>query len=117
MSTESSDTRLAVLEQIAENHNRRISDMEDFHREVVDRLDQKIQLDSSNQIVLERTLTRAVTALDSLNTTVQLVGKSAEEASRIALRHEAIASTMRKVGSVAVVCASGIWALFSYFAK
>jgi hypothetical protein len=117
MSSESTDTRLAVLEQIAENHDRRISDMEDFHREVVDRLDQKIQLDSSNQIVLERTLTRAVTALDSLNTTVQLVGKSAEEASRIALRHEAVVATVIRLGSIAAVLASGGWALFTYLAK
>jgi superfamily I DNA and/or RNA helicase len=115
--SESTDTRLAVLEQIAENHDRRISDIEDFHREVVDRLDQKIQLDSNNQIVLERTLTRAVTAIDSLNDTVKSVGKNADEASKLAARHEIIGATILRIGGALVVVISGAWAAFTYFTK
>jgi hypothetical protein len=39
------ETRVAVLEKIAESHDKRIGDMEDFQRSVVDKLDQKIQMD------------------------------------------------------------------------
>lgn len=113
----SADTRIAVLEKIAESHDKRISDMEDFHRDVVDRLDQKIQLDASNQIALERTLSRAVVSLESLNTAVRAVGDTADLANKLVLKHEYIGMTLMKVGTVVAIVISGAWAAFTYLMK
>jgi len=111
----SPETRLAVLEQIAVSHEKRISDIEDFHRDVVDRLDQKIQLDAANQVVMERTMARAVTTLDALTTSLQTVAANAEEAKRISLTHQTIGSTIIKVAGAIALVISGIWAVVKLF--
>lgn len=112
---QSQETRIAVLEQITESHERRITDIEEFHRDVVDRLDQKIHLDASNQIVLERTLAKAVTSLDSLNETVRTVGKNADDANRLVQKHETIGATILKGGGALALVISGLWAVFTFF--
>lgn len=111
----SQDTRIAVLEKIAESHDKRITDMEDFHRDVVDRFDQKIQQDAFNQISLERTLTKAIASLDMLTTTVEKVGSTAEEAGKLASKHNIIGMTILKISSGLAVVGSAIWAAFTYF--
>jgi hypothetical protein len=113
----SPETRLAVLEQIAESHDKRISDMEEFHRDVVDRFDQKIQLDAANQVALERTLSRAVTSIDVLTSAVTNAGSKADEATRLVVKHETIASTLIRVGAALVLVISGGWSVFSFFMK
>lgn len=127
----SPETRIAVLEQIAESHERRITDMEDFHRDVVDRFDQKIHLDASNQIVLERTLQKAVTSLDALNDTVRNVGKNADDArtaadvaqkkaddaQKLVDKHETIARTLIRAGVFLGTVISAAWALVTFVAK
>lgn len=113
----SPETRLAVLEQIAESHEKRISDMEEFHREVVDRFDQKIQLDTANQVTLERVLSRAVTSIDVLTTAVQKAGLTADQANQLVVKHETIAVTILKVCGVLGILASGGWTIFSFFVK
>lgn len=111
------DTRLAVLEQIAESHERRISDMEEFHREVVDRFDQKIQLDAAAQVSLERTLSRAVTSIEVLTSAVTAVSSKADEANKLVAKHETIGATLLKVGAILAVLVSGGWTIFSFVMK
>ena len=108
------ETRTAVLEKIAESHDKRIGDMEDFQRNVVDRLDQKIQMDLASQISLERTLTRSVTSLDTLSIAVKDAGEKADEASTMVKRHETIGLTVMKVGTILAVLISAGWAVLKY---
>lgn len=108
-------TRVAVLEKIAENHESRISDMEDFHRSVVERLDQKIQMDATNQIIIERTLTKAVTSIDTLSENLKAAVETAGKAEKLAAKHETIGATLLKAGSVIVIVVGGIWTLLKFF--
>lgn len=107
-------TRVAVLEKIAENHENRISDMEDFHRSVVERLDQKIQMDATNQVIIERTLTKAVTSIESLSDNLKTVVSVAGKAEKLASKHETIGQTIIKLGSIVAVIVAGIWAVVKY---
>lgn len=108
-------TRVAVLEKIAENHENRISDMEDFHRSVVERLDQKIQMDATNQVIIERTLTKAVTSIESLSENLKNAVTVASKAERLATRHETIGMTVVKLGGWIVIIAGGAWAVVKFF--
>lgn len=108
------DTRTAVLEKIAESHDKRITDMEDFQRNVVDRLDQKIQMDLTSQLSLERTLTKAVTSLDSLAIAVKDAGEKADEAQLLVKKHETIGLTIMKVGTVLSVVLAALWAVVKF---
>lgn len=108
-------TRVAVLEKIAENHENRISDMEDFHRSVVERLDQKIQMDATNQIIIERTLTKAVTSIDTLSENLKTAVDTANKASSLASKHETIGHTVLKMGGLLVIVLSAAWTLLKYF--
>jgi len=115
MDKKTDEARLAVLEKIAETHERRISDIEEFHRSVVERLDQKIQLDTANQIAMEKTMVKAVTTLDTLSETLRISLDMASNANKIALKHEAISSTVMKImGILGTIVAAG-WALFKFF--
>ena len=111
----STKTRVAVLEKIAENHENRISDMEDFHRSVVERLDQKIQMDATNQIIIERTLTKAVTSIDTLSENLKSAVKSASNAEELAAKHETIGATVIKLGGWIFIAVGGIWTLLKFF--
>jgi hypothetical protein len=111
------ETRTAVLEQIVESHDKRITDMEEFQRNVVDRLDQKIQMDLASQISLERTLTRAVTSLDVLTVAVNEAGTKAEEARALVKKHETIGLTIMKVSTVLAVVLSACWAVITFVLK
>ena len=108
-------TRVAVLEKIAENHENRISDMEDFHRSVVERLDQKIQMDATNQIIIERTLTKAVTSIDTLSENLKQAVRSASKAEALAAKHETIGATVIKLGGWIFIAIGGIWAVVKFF--
>lgn len=108
-------TRVAVLEKISENHENRISDMEDFHRSVVERLDQKIQMDATNQIIIERTLTKAVTSIDTLSDNVKSAVTTAAKAEKLAAKHETIGNTVIKLGGWIVILIGGAWALIRFF--
>lgn len=108
-------SRIAVLEQIASSHEDRISDIEDFHRAVVERFDQKIQLDATNQVIMERTLAKAVVSLDGLSENLKNTLATASEASRLSLKHEAIGSTIVKFGSFLVVLFAALWTVGTYF--
>lgn len=112
-----SETRIAVLEKIAENHDKRITDIEDFQNSVVDRLDQKIQMDLASQVSLERTLTRAVTSLDVLTVTVKEATTKADSAYNLVKKHEVIGATLMKAGTVLAVLISALWALVKFFVK
>lgn len=107
-------TRVAVLEKIAENHESRISDMEDFHRSVVERLDQKIQMDATNQIIIERTLTKAVTSIDTLSENLKSAVETAGKAEKLASKHETIGATLLKAGSVIVIVVGAVWTLIKF---
>lgn len=108
-------SRIAVLEQIASSHEDRISDIEDFHRAVVERFDQKIQLDATNQVIMERTLAKAVVSLDGLSENLKNTLNTASEASRLSLKHEAIGSAIVKFGSFLVVLFAALWTVGTYF--
>ena len=108
-------TRIAVLEKVAETHERRISDIEDFHRSVVDRLDQKIQLDAANQIAMEKTMAQAVVSLDALSKNLALAMEMSAEANRLAIKHETIATSSLKIGGILATVIAALWALFKFF--
>jgi len=110
-----SQARLAVLEKIAEVHERRITDIEDFHRSVVERFDQKIQLDAANQVAMEKTMAKAVTTLEALSTNLETALTLANEASKLASKHETIGVTLIKGGGVGAVIIAAIWAVFKFF--
>ena len=107
-------TRLAVLEQIAQTHEKRITDMEEFYRNVVDRLDQKIQLDAASQINTERNLTRAVTSLEALASQLTKVITVSERADSMAQKHDIILAVALKVGAGAAIVVSAVWAVFKF---
>jgi len=108
-------TRVAVLEKIAENHENRISDMEDFHRAVVERFDQKIQMDATNQIIIERTLTKAVTSIDTLADSLKTAMTVANKASTLASKHETIGHTVLKMGGLLVLIISAAWTALKFY--
>ena len=107
--------RIAVLEQIADSHENRISDIEDFHRAVVERFDQKIQLDATNQVIMERTLAKAVVSLDGLSENLKNTLATASEASRLSLKHEAMGQTVIKFGGFIAVLIAALWSFGTYF--
>lgn len=108
-------SRIAVLEQIAESHENRISDIEDFHRAVVERFDQKIQLDATNQVIMERTLAKAVVSLEGLSENLKNTLGTASEASKLALKHEAMGQMMMKFGSFIAILIAAVWSFGTYF--
>lgn len=107
--------RLSVLEKITETHDERISDIEEFHRAVVERFDQKIQLDAANQIAMERIMTKAVVSIDSLSINLGTALDTAKEAAKLAVKHETIAQTIIKAAGLAIVIISAFWTLITYF--
>jgi hypothetical protein len=110
-----SETRIAVLEQIAETHDRRITDIEDFHRLVVERFDQKIQSDTANQVVMEKTLVKAVTSLENLSCNLEKVLILADSANKLATKHETIGLTVLKVAGGMSLIFGAAWAIFKFF--
>jgi len=108
-------SRIAVLEQIASSHEDRIGDMEDFHRAVVERFDQKIQLDATNQVVMERTLAKAVVSLDGLSENLKATLTTASDASKLSHKHEVIGQTIIKFASLVAIIIAGFWSVGSYF--
>ena len=108
-------SRLAVLEQIAESHDARISDMEDFHRQVVERFDQKIQLDATNQVIMERTLAKAVVSIDNLSENLKSTIDMANTAAKLAAKHETIGQTVVKIGGYISILVGAVWAVGTYF--
>ena len=113
--TVTTHSRIAVLEQIANSHEDRISDIEDFHRAVVERFDQKIQLDATNQVIMERTLAKAVVSLDGLSENLKNTLATATEASRLALKHEAMGQTIVKFASFIAILIAAVWSFGTYF--
>ena len=111
----STHSRIAVLEQIASSHEDRISDIEDFHRAVVERFDQKIQLDATNQVIMERTLAKAVVSLDGLSENLKNTLSTASEAAKLAAKHEAMGQTIVKFGSFIAVLIAAVWSFGTYF--
>jgi hypothetical protein len=109
-----SETRIAILEKIAENHDRRLNEVEEFNRNVVDRLDQKIQLDATNHINLERQLTRAVSSLDVLSTAVSAATTEARSANTTATKLETIGITLLKVGGVLGSVVAAVWVIVTF---
>lgn len=110
-----SRTRIAVLEKISENHEHRIGDMEDFHRSVVERLDQKIQHDAMSQIIIERTLVKAVTSIDGLSDSLKSVLSVANDAKVLASKHETIGHTVMKMGGIGVMVVAAVWAILRLY--
>lgn len=108
-------TRVAVLEKIAENHENRISDMEDFHRAVVERFDQKIQMDATNQIIIERTLTKAVTSIETLSDNLKSAVTIATSANTLASKHETIGHTLVKVSAGLAIIVSAVWTALKFY--
>ena len=107
-------TRIAVLEKIADQHEDRISDIEEFHKSVVERFDQKMQLDATNHIIMEKTLTKAVTSIDGLSENLKSACTVANEANKLATKHETIGQiTLRFVGALVVIF-SAAWTLYTY---
>ena len=107
-------TRIAVLEKIAESHENRISDIEEFHKSVVERFDQKIQLDATNQVIMEKTLTRAVISIDGLSENLKSAFTVASEANKLATKHETIGQTVIKICSIAVIIVGALWSVFTF---
>ena len=108
-------TRIAVLEKIAESHENRISDIEDFHRAVVERFDQKIQLDATNQVIMERTLAKAVVSIDSLSENLRSTVDMAKQASKLAVKHEIVGQTIFKIAGYIGIIMASLWAVATYF--
>lgn len=113
--TETTETRVAVLEKIIQTHEKRICDMEEFHRDVVDRLDQKISQDTANQVQMERSLTRAVTSIEAMTASIQQVNATAAEAARVSVRHEAMLTAAVKICAGLAVIGSAAWAVITHF--
>jgi hypothetical protein len=97
------ETRVAILEKIAIAHDTRLGFIEDFHREVVDRLDQKMQLDVANQISLERTLSKAAANVESLTDIIRLVAVNADEASQLVRKHQSFGILLVKIGGLITI--------------
>ena len=106
--------RLALLEEVSAAHERRITAMEDFHRDIVERLDQKIQLDATSQIQMEKALTKAVTTLEALSATVSAVVNVAERADHLAAAHDAGLKTAIKIFAVLATLGGAAWAVFTF---
>jgi hypothetical protein len=111
------DTRIAVLEQIAQSHDRRITAMEDFQKDVVDRLDQKIQLDATSQIQLEKTLVKAVTTLEIMVDSVREMSTIARSADTLVKRHDTLLSMSLRIASGLGVIIPIAWAVYVYMVK
>jgi hypothetical protein len=111
---EDHNTRIRVLEKITESHDRRIGEIEEFHRSVVDRFDQKIQLDAANHVSMEKAVTKAVTTIENLSDTMKATIDIASEASKLSIKHEIIGQTIIKVATSLVVVISAIWAVVKY---
>lgn len=108
-------TRISVLEKIAEAHDRRITDIEEFHRNVVDRFDQKILADAANHVAMEKTLGKAVTSIDNLATNLRDTLIIASDANVIAKKHEVAFATVSKLAGIFVLAISAAWAVYTYF--
>ena len=105
---------ISVLEKIAEAHDKRITDIEEFHRNVVDRFDQKILADAANHVTMEKTLTKAVVSIDNLAANLKDTLLIASDANIIAKKHEIAFTTMSKVAAAAVIIISAMWTIFTY---
>lgn len=109
------DVRLALLEEITENQERRLTTIEDYHREVVDRLDQKIQLDTMSQIQIEKTLVSTSTTLKGVLKSLSDAKILAENADTLARAHDSAITALLRVVTIGIPVIAGLWALFMYF--
>jgi len=87
--TKDDEVRIALLEEVSRAHERRIISLEEFQREIAERLDQKIQLDATTNIQMERALTRVITALEQLVEHVKGVSAAADGAEKLASAQKA----------------------------
>lgn len=115
LKSDNTDVRLAILEELSENQERRLTTIEDYHREVVDRLDQKIQLDTMSQIQIEKTLVKTSTTLSGMLKSLNDAKILAENADKLARAHDSAITALLRVVTIGIPVVAGLWALFQYF--
>ena len=108
---ESTRTRLAVLETSVAHQDARITDMELYQRAISTKLTTKIQVDAASDVVMERTLAKAVSDVDRISANLKETNELAVEAARLADKHETMGITVLKVGSMITVILGALWAL------
>ena len=108
---ESTRTRLAVLETSVAHQDARITDMELYQRAISSKLNTKIQVDAASDVVMERTLAKAVSDVDRISANLKETNELAVEAARLADKHETMGITVLKVGSMITVILGALWAL------
>ena len=108
---ESTRTRLAVLETSVAHQDARITDVELYQRAISTKLNTKIQVDAASDVVMERTLAKAVSDVERISANLKETNELAVEAARLADKHETIGITVLKVGSMITVILGALWAL------
>ena len=115
LSSESTRTRLAVLEHKVDNFDSRMTDLEVSLRFANIKLDDKLRTDSETLRVMEGRLSTIGKAVELMAEKLDDTTDMASKARRIVDRHETIGATMLKIGSVITVMLTAIWAIFRYY--
>ena len=64
---------------------------------------------------MERTLAKAVVSIDSLSDNLKSTVDMANEAAKLAVKHETIGHTIMKIAGYAGIVVAALWAVATYF--
>lgn len=107
------EARITVLEKLSENCDLQRSDTNKRLDNLEDKLDKHLEMSSSSQIEMTRSVTRLVTTVETMADDL----KTALHGSVLAVKHETVARVLLWIGGIAVTAIGGGWAVFVFLAS
>ena len=107
------ETRIIVLERLAEDIAKRQDRFEEHHTMLVSRLDEHLVRDGNTHTEITRILSHLSTSFESLADTMKSMG----EGTALAIKHETMLLTVTKIGSIIAIFVAGAWAVFTWLSK
>lgn len=105
----SESTRIALLEQQIRQLERRVCGTEQSIGTLTTKLDEKVAADTWRQLESEKTLARILATMEAITLDLKEATEAASKAQVLATKHETIAMTVMKVGSILTVVCGAVW--------
>ena len=115
LSSESTRTRLVVLEHKMAAFEDRLTDMEASLRFINMKLDDKAKIDAETLRIMEGRLSTVGTAVELMVNKLNETTDVASRARRIVDKHETIGATLVKIGGAITLLLTTVWAIFRYY--
>lgn len=107
-------TKVALLEQQIRHLEKRVCKSEEAAQKMSAKLDEKVAADTWRQLESERTIARILATMESIANDLKEASEAASKAQKLATKHETVASTIMKVGSVLTVVGGAVWTIVTF---